>query len=151
MPRARLTDGTSAARLTLALDLVALAVFVIAGIRSHRTASALEVFLRNALPLGGAWLVASLVLGTYRPPSLARLLLTWLVAIPVGVLVRAWWTGSPDGTDVLVFGGVAMAFTLAFLGAGRLVAAAIAPRLARLGEGVGEGIADRTAQSGRGA
>jgi len=129
VPRPRLTDATTTARITLAVDLLALALFVVAGMRSHRTASQLEIFVRNAVPIGGAWLVASLVLGTYRPPALVRLLVTWALAIPVGVVLRSLWTGSPDGDDLLVFGAVAMAFTLAFLGGGRLVTALIAPRL----------------------
>jgi Protein of unknown function (DUF3054) len=129
VPRFRLTDGTSAARLTLAVDLAALALFVVAGMRSHRTASQMEIFARNAVPIGGAWLATALAVGTYRPPSLKRLVLTWAIAVPVGVLVRSWWTGSPDGDDLLVFGGVAMTFTLAFLAGGRLVTNLLAPRL----------------------
>ena len=134
MARFRFTDAMAAARLTLALDLLALAVFVVAGMRSHRTASQLEIFARNAVPIGGAWLVASAVLGTYRPgpgrsPSIKRLLLTWVTAVPLGVLLRSWWTGSPDGEDLLVFGAVALAFTLASLAGGRLVASLVAPRL----------------------
>jgi hypothetical protein len=132
--RFRLTDATTAARLTLALDLLALALFVVAGMRSHRTASQLEIFARNAVPIGGAWLVVSAVLGTYRPglgrtPSLKRLLLTWVIAIPAGVLLRLWWIGSPDGDDLVVFGAVAMAFTLAFLAGGRLAANLLTSRL----------------------
>ncbi|HSL11777.1 MAG TPA: DUF3054 domain-containing protein [Actinomycetota bacterium] len=129
MTRPRLTDGTTSARVTLVVDCLALALFVLAGMRSHRTASQLEIFARNAVPIGGAWLVVSLVMRTYRPPSLARLVLTWAVAVPSGVVLRTLWTGSPSGDDLLVFGAVAMAFTLAFLGAGRAVAAFVVPRL----------------------
>ena len=129
MTRPRLTDGTSAARLTCVVDLLAIGLFVIAGMRSHRTDSQLEIFLRNAVPLGGAWLAASFALRTYRPPSLGRLLLTWAIAIPAGVLLRAWWTGSFDAGDVLTFGGVALAFTLAFLAGGRLLTNVLAPRI----------------------
>ena len=117
------------ARITLAVDLLALMLFVVAGMRSHGTASQLEIFARNAVPIGGAWLVVSLLLRTYRPPTLARMLLTWAVAIPVGVVLRSAWTGSPDGVDLLVFGGVAMAFTLAFLSGGRLITTLVSPRL----------------------
>ena len=132
--RLRFTDATTGARLTFALDLLALALFVIAGMRSHRTASQLEIFARNVVPIGGAWLIVSAVLGTYRPgpgrtPSLRRLFLTWAIAVPAGVLLRSWWAGSPDGEDLVVFGAVAMAFTLAFLAGGRLVANLLASRL----------------------
>jgi hypothetical protein len=133
MGRFRFTDGTSAARRTLAIDVLALVLFVVAGMRSHRTASQLEIFARNVVPIGGSWLVISAVVGTYRPgagrtPSLKRLLLTWVIAVPIGVLLRSWWTGSPDGDDLFVFGVVAMAFTLAFVAAGRLAATLLAAR-----------------------
>jgi hypothetical protein len=127
--RFRLTDGTREARLTFAVDVVALMLFIVAGMRSHRTATQLEVFARNAVPIGGAWLVVAALLKTYRPPSLPRLLLTWAAAIPVGVVLRSWWTGSPSGDDLLVFGGVALAVTLAFLAGGRLLSAVLGSRL----------------------
>lgn len=127
----RPTDGSAAARVTVALDLVALALFVIAGIRSHATDPQIEVFARNAIPLGGAWIVVALAIGTYRPPSLPRMLATWAIAVPAGVALRAWWTGSPTGADLAVFGAVALAFTLAFLAAGRLVASFLAGRPGR--------------------
>jgi hypothetical protein len=133
MARLRLTDGTSAARRTLAIDLLALVLFVVVGMRSHRTASQLEIFARNVVPIGGAWLLTAAIVGTYRAgdgptPSLKRLLLTWAIAVPIGVLLRSWWTGSPDGDDLVVFGAVAMAFTLAFLAGGRVVATLLATR-----------------------
>jgi hypothetical protein len=127
--RFRFTDGTRAARLTFAVDVVALTLFIVAGMRSHRTATQLEVFARNAVPIGGAWIVLAALLKTYRPASLPRLLLTWAVAVPIGVLLRAWWRGSPSGEDLLVFGGVALAVTLAFLAGGRLLSARLGPRL----------------------
>jgi hypothetical protein len=133
MARFRLTDGTSAARRTLAIDLLALVLFVVAGMRSHRTASQLEIFARNVVPIGGAWLVTAAIVGTYRAgdgrlPSLKRLVLTWAIAVPIGVLLRSWWTGSPDGDDLVVFGAVAMAFTLAFVAGGRVVATLVSTR-----------------------
>jgi hypothetical protein len=104
------------------LDLVALALFVLVGMRSHAAGSRAEIFLRNAVPIGLAWLGVAVLLQTYRPPSIARLVKTWLVAIPIGVLVRALWVGSPDGARFFVFLGVTMAFTAMFLAVERLVA-----------------------------
>jgi hypothetical protein len=128
--RIRLTDGTSTARLTLAVDLAALALFVVAGMRTHRTGSQLEIFLRNAVPIGGSWLVVSALLRTYRPVSLPRMVLTWLLALPAAVAIRTAWTGSADIEDVATFVGVAMAFTMLFLAAGRLASAVVSGRLA---------------------
>lgn len=128
----RLTDGTARARLTLALDVVALMAFVLAGMRSHATGTHVQIFLRNAVPIAAAWLGAALGLRTYRPPSTRRLLATWLVAVPIGVAVRSIWVGSPTGERFVVFLAVAMAFTLLFL-AGSWLIASLAGR--RLGEG----------------
>ena len=118
----RLTDGSSRARLILALDLFALVVFVAVGIGSHATLSRAEAFFRNAVPIVAAWLVAAALLRTYRPPSVRGLLKTWIVAMPVGILVRSLWVGSPTGGRLLVFLGVALAFTLLFLAFARGVA-----------------------------
>lgn len=125
----RLTDGTSRARLTLAFDLAALALFVLAGMRNHRTGSQTEIFLRNAVPVTVAWLVLALPWRTYRPPSIRRLVLTWVTAVPVGLLVRTWWVGAPTGGRILVFLGVGMAFTAVFLAVGRLLGGLLARRL----------------------
>lgn len=119
------------AGLTVAVDLLALAAFVVAGMRSHAAGSRLEVFARNAIPLGGAWIAVALALRTYRPPTLGRLLATWAIAVPAGVGLRAWWTGSPEGRDLAVFGAVALTFTLAFLGAGRLLVAWLSSKVGR--------------------
>jgi hypothetical protein len=118
---ARLTDGSVRARVALAADLVALAAFVVIGVRSHHEATRLEVLLRNAVPFGGAWLVVAAVLRTYRPPSTFRLVKTWSIAVPAAVVLRTLWVGSEGTTKILVFLGVAMAFTLALLIVGRLV------------------------------
>lgn len=126
----RLTDGTRRARLTFALDLVALALFVLAGMRNHRTGSQLDVFLRNAVPVTVAWLVLSVLWRTYRPVSLARLALTWITAVPLGLLVRTWWVGSPTGGRIVVFLGVGMAFTALFLVVGRVLSTALGRRIA---------------------
>lgn len=126
--RPRLTDGTRTSRLSFAVDLLAITVFVVAGMRSHRTGSAIDVFARNAVPLGGAWIATAFLLGSYRPASLSRLLATWAIAVPTGVVLRSWWTGSPDGDELLVFGAVAMLFILAFLGAGRMLVGVIGSR-----------------------
>lgn len=118
----RLTDGSRFARATLAADLIALPAFVIVGMTSHRTGSALVIFARTAVPVVVAWLVAARVLGTYRPPAFTTLIGTWAVAVPVGILARAVITDQLRDDDLWVFLGVAMAFTLLFLGVGRALA-----------------------------
>ncbi len=126
----RLTDGSARARLTFALDLVALMLFVVAGMRNHRTGSQLDIFLRNAVPVLVAWLVLSIAWRTYRPVSLRRLGTTWITALPIGLLVRTWWVGSPTGGRIVVFLGVGMAFTALFLLIGRGLSSVLGRRLA---------------------
>jgi hypothetical protein len=127
---ARFTDGSVRARAALVTDLVALGVFVLVGIRSHHEATGSTVLLRTAVPFGGAWLVVAAFVRTYRRPTLARLVKTWLIAVPSGVALRAIWVGS-KGARVLVFLAVAMAFTLLFLLAGRVLGRTVTARLRR--------------------
>ncbi len=122
----RFTDGTRFAKVALVCDLVVLPLFVAVGLASHRTGSRVVIFLRNAVPVMLAWVVAARVLGTYRPPEFSSLFATWVVAIPVGIVVRSWIAGSLGDEGFWVFLGVAMAFTLLFLGVGRAIAIAIA-------------------------
>ncbi len=116
------------APLSLALaDGTALVVFVLVGMRSHHGGSYLEVFLRNAIPLLGAWALAASLIHTYRGRGFRRLIWTWIVAVPAGVASRSLWVGSPDTVGGFVtFLGVSLAFTLVFLMAGRGLVAAFA-------------------------
>ena len=106
-------------------DAIALTSFVAVGLRSHRIGAIAEIAARNAVPLAAAWIVVALVVGTYRRRDLVSLVLTWAVAVPVALLVRTWWVGSPQGTRVAVFLGVGMAFTLLFLLIGRCLVAVL--------------------------
>ncbi|MEP6973001.1 MAG: DUF3054 domain-containing protein [Actinomycetota bacterium] len=103
-------------------DAIALVVFVAAGIRSHHEVGALDLFLRNAVPLEVAWFLVAAVTGAYRRPGLRTLLTTWIVAVPAGLVVRSLWVGSPTGTRLLVFVGIGLAFTAVFLTVGRALA-----------------------------
>ena len=127
MQLVRWTDGSRFARTAFACDLLALPMFVVAGMTSHGTGSALAIFLRTAVPVVLAWLLVSRFLRTYRPPAFTSLFATWAIAVPLGLVVRMVIRGSSLGDDdVWMFLGVAMAFTLLFLGVARGVALAIA-------------------------
>jgi glycopeptide antibiotics resistance protein len=102
-------------------DAAALIVFVLIGIRGHHAGSG-EGFLRNAVPLLGVWFLVASLAHTYRRPGWRSLLRNWIVAIPVGLLVRTLIVGSPTGGKILVFIAVGLAFTLLFLVLGRLLA-----------------------------
>jgi hypothetical protein len=111
-----------------AADAVALLAFVVTGMRTHHEGGAAAIFLRNAIPLLGAWFATATILRTYRRPGLAIVLRTWIVAVPIGLVLRSLWVGSPDGLRILVFLGVGLAFTLLFLLIGRAAVVLITGR-----------------------
>lgn len=126
-----LTDGGATSRLTLAIDLIALPLFVVVGMANHDADTRLVVFLRNTVPVLCAWLLVAWFVGTYRPPTLMGMITTWAIAVPVGLLVRTAIAGTLGDAEILVFFGVAMAFTLAFLAAGRAIATLAGSRMDR--------------------
>jgi hypothetical protein len=117
----RLLPGRRAAVWYLLADVAALVVFVVIGLRGHR-GSTVEGFLRNAVPLLGVWLLVAWLTHTYRRPGWRSLLRNWIVAVPIGLLVRTLIVGSPRGARILVFVAVGLVVTLLFLVLGRLVA-----------------------------
>jgi hypothetical protein len=125
----RLTDGTRAARVTLGIDVVALAMFVVVGMGSHHEGSQASIFLRNFVPVTVCWLLLALVVPTYRPPKFSTMLLTWAIAVPAGLFVRSAIHGDLGDPDLPVFFAVALSFTLAFLAIGRAVAIALTRRM----------------------
>ena len=81
----RLTDGSSQARLTLTVDVLALAGFILIGMRSHSDAAAVSIFLRNFVPFTGSWLVVAWLVGTYRPPTPIGIAMSSVVIRPIRV------------------------------------------------------------------
>jgi Protein of unknown function (DUF3054) len=116
-------------QIVAAVDVVALMLFVVAGMRTHGEGSAAAVFLRNAIPLAASWVVFAALLKTYRTISLGAMVRTWIVAVPVALVVRSVWVGSPDSPGrFLTFLGVGMGFTLLFLLLGRGLSALLTGR-----------------------
>jgi hypothetical protein len=114
--------NTVPAALLAVLDGLALMAFVLVGMRSHHEATAAEVFARNAIPLLVCWFAAAWLLHTYRRgQGTWAFLRTWVVAVPVALLVRTWIVGSPSTPGrIALFVGIGMTFTLLFLAAERL-------------------------------
>lgn len=106
-------------RTAVAADTVALLAFVVVGVVDHGGGLALEPLARNAVPFLGAWFSAAVAVGTYRSGGLGRLLLTWVLAVPVGTVVRALWLGRSFDEAFVMFLVVGLGFTLLFLLAGR--------------------------------
>lgn len=126
MPRPALRPSSRAAA---TVDAVALLAFVVIGVSQHHGAFVPGV-LRTATPLLAAWFVVGLVVGVYRRVGWITLVVTWIVAVPLGLLARSVLSGGPWGSGLLEFAAVAMAFTLLFLIGGRLllIAAALGAR-----------------------
>lgn len=116
----------------LAVDLAALIAFVLVGLRSHHEVTGVDLFARNAVPLVVAWCLTAGLLGTYAKPGLSPMIRTWLVAVPVALVVRSIWVGSPTGGAFVVFLAVGMTFTLLFLLIGRGLVAVVARRRQRV-------------------
>jgi hypothetical protein len=108
-----------------AVDAAALVVFALVGAMRHGEGFDPGVLVRTGLPVLVAWFALSFVVGTYRHPGWATLALTWLVAIPIGLIARSTIRGGPWGSTLLRFGAVAMAFTALFLVVGRLLVLAV--------------------------
>lgn len=115
------------------VDVLALIAFVLVGIRSHHESGAAVLFLRTAVPLLVAWFVAAVAVGTYRRPSTRTLFITWVLAVPVGLIARSLIVGSPTGSRLVTFLGVGLAFTLLFLVVGRVLARVIGRRVLPVG------------------
>ena len=124
-----MTDGSSNARLTLAVDVLGIAAFVLIGMRSHSDAAAVSIFLRNFVPFTGSWVVVAWLVGTYRPPTRIGLIATLLIAIPIGVLLRALWVRSWSAGEVLTFALVALVFATMLIGLGRAISAVLGAKL----------------------
>ncbi len=133
MEQRRETTATRdpSARALMVTDACALTAFVVTGAASHHDAGIVVVVVRNLVPLGAAWALSAVVVGTYRRRSWVALTLTWAVAAPVGILVRSWVVGSPTGWELGTFLLVGSGFSLLYLGAGRVLLKALVRRRGR--------------------
>jgi hypothetical protein len=93
------------------LDGAAIVVFAVIGMLSHDGAVFATGFARDALPLLAGWFGVALALGTYRRPSRRKLVATWAVGIPLGVLVRGWALGRHADGKQLAFLTTTLIFT----------------------------------------
>ncbi|HJT37466.1 MAG TPA: DUF3054 domain-containing protein [Actinomycetota bacterium] len=115
-------------------DVVALLVFTIIGLVNHEDGVTAAATLKVMLPIIAIGALAALVFGTYSRPAISTLLPAWAISVPSGILIRKALFGTPSSWGSTgVFIGVALAFTLLFLLAWRLLA-----RFLHLGRAVGE-------------
>jgi hypothetical protein len=110
-------------------DGLGIVLFATVGLLSHEQAHSVSGYARDALPVLGGWYAAALAFGAYRRPAARTLLRTWIVGVPLGIVVRGLVLGrEPDGGQA-VFLGIALAFTLLFVLAFRLALRAVGPSL----------------------
>jgi DUF3054 family protein len=118
-------------RLLPVADALGILVFATVGLLSHDHALSLSGYARDALPLLAGWFAAASAFGAYRTPSARTLLLTWIVGVPLGWLIRALVLGRDFDGGQVVFLGIALAFTLFFVVACRTAFAVLIPGRAR--------------------
>jgi Protein of unknown function (DUF3054) len=109
-------------------DAAAIVLFVIVGLTNHDEGITLSGISRTALPILGAWFAVSIFAGTYARPGPRTLLVTWVIAVPVGVAIRAIALHRPADDSQITFGFVAMIATLVFVLGWRGLAALAARR-----------------------
>lgn len=81
-------------------DALAIVVFATVGLISHDHGLSATGYARDALPILGTWFATAVVLRTYVVQRPSRLVATWAIAVPAGVLIRALALGrSLDGKE----------------------------------------------------
>jgi hypothetical protein len=84
-------------------DALAILVFVTIGLLSHHGGVSLAGYARDALPFLGGWFAAAALFHLYTRRGRWRLVATWAVGVPAGVLVRALVLGRHLGSKEAAF------------------------------------------------
>lgn len=101
-------------------DWLVLLIFVLIGQRDHNITGtgAIPSLITTTLSVAVPWTVAAVLLGGYRPetavglwPWLGRVLTVWLIAAPLGLIIRALLRGQ---------GAIPVPFMLVMIGLGGL-------------------------------
>ena len=100
-------------RLAAASDGAAIVVFAVVGLVSH--GASVGAFAHDALPLLLGWFAVALAVQLYVRPSVGRFLVTWIVGITAGVLVRALILGRHLNGKQAAFLATSLVFTLLFV------------------------------------
>lgn len=110
-------------------DLTPILLFGLVGGAMHEGGFSFVDLLRNVGLLGAGWVAAALVFRPYDRPGIARLAATWALGISAGVFLRAFALDRVVDSEYIVFWCVALATTLVFLIAWRLVVRNLMARL----------------------
>ncbi len=109
-------------------DAIAIAMFAVIGLARHEEGITVGGVARNALPILAAWFVVAAFVGTYSQPGLRTMLITWAIAVPAGVAIRAIVLSRPADGSQVVFGIVTMTVTVVLLLGWRAIAAMVSSR-----------------------
>jgi hypothetical protein len=85
-----------------AADAVAIVVFSTAGLLAHEGALSAAGYARTALPFLVGWFAIGAAAGLYREGGAGRLLATWALGVPAGLLLRAAALGEPPEAPFVV-------------------------------------------------
>jgi uncharacterized membrane protein len=108
------------ARATLVGDLIGVLALLAVGQLRHGEDAASR-FVALAVVFVAAWLVTAWCLGTYRPATHTRLMLTLALGIPLGVVLRAAMVQVWTAREILTFAGVVLVFGALFVGTARVL------------------------------
>lgn len=123
------TTRTSGAVARLALgDAAAIVLFVVVGLSNHREGITAIALARTALPLLGAWFAVVPFTRAYARPGTRTLLITWAIAVPIGVAIRAVALHRSADESQVAFAIVTLLVTLVFLLAARAIVGALSRR-----------------------
>lgn len=121
MPMTSIRDSGVRTSTLAIMDGASLLVFTVIGLMTHGAEIAPGPVLRDVVPILGVWYLLAPVSRTYRTPGWSTLLLSWALAVPLGVLVRQVWVGRVWSRATVVFLIAAMSLTLVFLLTGRVL------------------------------
>jgi hypothetical protein len=103
-------------------DTAAIVLFAVVGLINHDEGITAAGLARNVLPILGVWFAISPFTGVYKRPGFSTMILTWAIAVPVGVAIRAVALHRAADEHQVAFAIVTLLVTLVFLSAWRAVA-----------------------------
>jgi DUF3054 family protein len=106
-------------------DAAAIIVFAVLGLLNHDEGITAAGLARNVAPILGVWFAIAPFTGVYNHPGFRRMMVTWAIAVPVGVAIRAVALHRAADEHQVAFAIVALLVTLVFLSAWRAIASRI--------------------------
>lgn len=103
-------------------DAAAIVLFAVVGLMNHDEGITLAGLARNVLPILGVWFAIAPVTGTYKRPGFRTMILTWAIAVPIGVAIRAIALSRAADEHQVAFAIVTLVVTFVFLSAWRAIA-----------------------------